>query len=114
MSEKEYIERDAVVRMVHGYCHTIYGTVCGPDDVVELYEELKSIPAADVVKVRHGRWLPDYDYTEYDFDGSTPLLEPRKFQDGWQCSLCGQYEPSETKYCSNCGAKMDAEEAEAT
>ena len=65
---------------------------------------------AEVAPVRHGRWTPDYDYTEYDYDGSTPLSEPQKFQDGWQCSLCGQYAPSETNYCPNCGAKMDKEE----
>ena len=53
-----------------------------------------------------GKWCADYDYAEYDFDGSTPLPEPRKFQDGWQCSLCGGYSPSETNFCMNCGAKM--------
>ena len=46
----EYISREAVVRMAYGYCHTIDGRCCGPDDVVELYEELKAIPAADVVE----------------------------------------------------------------
>ena len=69
---------------------------------------LDAIPAADVRPVVRGKWIPDYDYTEYDFDGSTPLPEPRKFQDGWQCSLCGQYSPSaEDNYCPNCGAKME-------
>lgn len=58
---------------------------------------------------KRGKWLPDYDYAEYDFDGSTPLLEPIKFQDGWQCSLCGQYMPSEENFCPNCGAKMESE-----
>lgn len=66
-------------------------------------------PAADVRPVVRGKWLPDYDYTEYDWDGSTPLPEPRKFQDGWQCSLCGEYTPSETNYCPNCGADMRKE-----
>lgn len=64
-------------------------------------------PAADVVVRKTGKWCADYDYAEYDFDGSTPLPEPRKFQDGWQCSLCGGYSPRETNYCPNCGAKMD-------
>jgi len=48
---KEYIEREAAVSMAHGYCHTTGGRCCGPDDVVELYEELKAIPVADVVEV---------------------------------------------------------------
>ena len=65
------------------------------------------LPAADVRPVVRGEWEPDYDSTEYDFDGSTPLPEPRIFQDGWQCSLCGQYTPSKTNFCPNCGAKME-------
>ncbi len=67
---------------------------------------LMQAPAADVAPVRHGRWIPDYDYAEYDYDGCTRLPEPRKFQDGWQCILCGQYMPSEANYCPNCGADM--------
>jgi rubrerythrin len=49
-----------------------------------------------------GMWLPDYDFAEYNFDG----LKPQKYQDGWKCSLCGQYMPSITSYCPNCGADM--------
>lgn len=63
----------------------------------------------DARPVVRGKWIPDYDYTEYDYDGSTPLPEPRKFQDGWQCSLCGGYMPSETNFCPNCGADMREE-----
>lgn len=69
--------------------------------------EIADIPAADVRPVVRGKWIPDYDYAEYDFDGTTPLSEPRKFQDGWQCSLCGGYSPSETNFCPNCGARME-------
>ena len=73
-------------------------------------DKVNSIPAADVVERKVGKWCADYDYSEYDFDGSTPLTEPRKFQDGWQCSLCGGYSPSETNYCPNCGAKMSGDD----
>lgn len=48
---KKYIEKDKVVSVSYRYCHTVDGRCCGPDDVVELYEELKAIPAADVVEV---------------------------------------------------------------
>lgn len=68
---------------------------------------IEAIPAADVRHVVRGKWIPDYDYTEYDYDGSTLLPEPRKFQDGWQCSLCGAYESSKTNFCPNCGAMME-------
>ena len=54
---------------------------------------LKSVPAADVVEVRHGRWI-----------GKT-----------YKCSLCGKWvDPlqgdADMNYCPNCGAKMDGEE----
>lgn len=78
-------------------------------------EELKH--AADAIEelskrvspVVHGKWIPDYDYAEYDYDGSTPLPEPLKFQVGWQCGLCGEYTPGKTNFCSNCGADMREE-----
>ena len=93
----EYIEREAVLEFVE------------PDARPFLAEHIKSIPAADVRPMVRGEWIPDYDYAEYDYDGSTPLAEPRKFQDGWQCSLCGRYMPSETNFCPNCGADMREE-----
>lgn len=58
---KEYIERERVVDIAHGYCHTPDGRCCGPDDVVELYEELKAIPTVDavpVVRCRDCKWRP--------------------------------------------------------
>ena len=104
MSEKEYIEREKAVGIAHGYCHTIYGTVCGPDDVVELYEELKSIPAADVVEVIHAHWVK-------------PTKIGGRSVDVPHCSHCKEIPcgvDMNTHYCPNCGAKMDAEEAETT
>ena len=93
----DYISREAVLEFVE------------PDARPFLAERIKSIPAADVRPVVRGKWLPDYDYAEYDFDGITLLSEPRKFQDGWQCSLCGGYMSSETNFCPNCGADMRPE-----
>lgn len=54
--------------------------------------EVKAMPAAEVVEVRHGRWIFD------DFDG-----------DGWdyQCSECHGYSKGSYDYCYHCGAKMD-------
>ena len=75
----------------------------------EAADAIAALTAADVRPVVRGEWRPDYDSTEYDFDGSTPLPEPRIFQDGWQCSLCGEYTPSKTNFCPNCGAVMREE-----
>ena len=92
---KKYIERDAVVSTAYGYCHTIDGRCCGPDDVVELYEELKVIPSADVVEVKHGHWI---------WTGSCQI-----------CSICDEEQygvDTGRYYCPNCGAKMDGKKSE--
>ena len=43
-------------------------------------------PAADVQEVKHGYWIE---------------------ASGDRCSICGGYELGRTKYCPNCGAKMN-------
>ena len=54
------------------------------------------IPPADVVPVRHGRWLCVDTDTEQFF----------------LCNRCKKKEYWESNYCPNCGAKMDLEEAQ--
>ena len=67
-------------------------------DIIHAYD-VRNAPTADVVEVRHGEW---------GFDGL-----------GWTCSECGEYAlsiktnlQSRSKYCPNCGAKMDGERRE--
>ena len=101
----DYISREALIKEVNS-CSTHW---LNEWDTLGVLAAIDRIPAADVRPVVRGKWLPDYDYAEYDFDGCTPLPEPKKFQDGWQCSLCGGYMPSETNFCPNCGADMREE-----
>ena len=57
----------------------------------------QSIPTADVVEVKHGRWIPikrgEVGYSAGDF----------------KCTECGKPNKcySMTPYCPNCGAKMN-------
>lgn len=68
---------------------------CLLENVVCLHEELPAqidlIPAADVVPVRHGRWI--------------------ELENGdCKCSLCGCYHhtwEAHGYYCQHCGALMD-------
>ena len=62
-----------------------------------ILEDIKTIPAAEVVEVRHGEWVKVHDEVCY-----------------WlACSVCGEEIPKRfgtdyyTNYCPNCGAKMD-------
>lgn len=100
----ECIYRDAAIKAVEK-ANFYRGSYIVPSGYAAA--AILAIPAADVRPVVRGKWIPDYDYTEYDYDGSTPLPDPIKFQDGWQCSLCGGYMPSETNFCPNCGALME-------
>lgn len=93
----EYISREAVLSFPfangqydreHADEHFIHGC--------ESYREwIEQLPAADVVEVRHGRWIPTHD------------------ADKLRCSWCdvihliAQYPHGEINYCPNCGARMD-------
>ena len=56
---------------------------------------LMRLPSAEAVPVKHGRWewIGGYGYQ-------------------YRCSECIMCAERRTKYCPNCGAKMDAEEGE--
>ncbi len=94
----EYIEKEAafnaVLKLVpkvdgDGYCWVIRGDVAMAVD---------SVPAADVVPVRHGRWMLktfDDGYGEYQL---------------YECDQCGAHTAQKCRnFCHNCGAKMDGE-----
>lgn len=86
---KEYIERAAAIEAIRKYQYP-YG--------VEFL--LSNIPAADVVEVRHGRWLTTDAYPHHLY-----------------CSVCYKTYAKNAKwvneldlptnYCPNCGAKME-------
>ena len=89
---KEYIERAAAIEAIRKYQYP-YG--------VEFL--LSNIPAADVVEVRHGRWLTTDAYPHHLY-----------------CSVCYKTYAKNAKwvneldlptnYCPNCGARMDKED----
>ena len=83
MAEKEYIEREKLNDMLEDFCVN-----------ESFYDALQTIPAADVVPVRHGHWINENFYTH--------------------CSACGKMaiydkygQEVESDYCPHCGAKMD-------
>lgn len=87
----EYIEREAVKEKIERLRDK-----CGNNDMAFALNCAVSltgkIPAADVVPVRHGRWIKDGE--------SGPVC----------CSECGEeheWEDYRANYCDVCGAKMD-------
>lgn len=95
---KEYIEREAAKERLR-----MWITDCvldGDNDAADCFrgciDLLDSIPAADVVEVRHGRW--------------------EKHGSKWQCTGCkvlmsidGTPQENLLYYCPNCGAYMMGE-----
>lgn len=93
---KEYIDREAILSYPlradrcdreHANEHFIFG-------IESVMEFVETLPADDVVPVRHGRWVRD----EWP-SGTHKLI----------CSECGEWSGKQSKYCPNCGALMDGE-----
>jgi hypothetical protein len=96
----EYIEREAALEFQDKiepelFCKNLNGErmqSCSETfSASNLIRFIRSIPAADVVAVRHGRWISG------------------------KCDQCGEHAPYwclattyyKSNYCPNCGAKMD-------
>lgn len=106
MSEKEYIERGAVCKViskeVSTQCLSYLPRKIELEGLNTVMNEVKKIPAADVVEVVHGEWI--------SVEGDVI----------WKCSICDaeistswDYENEDMfKYCPCCGAKMDGERKE--
>lgn len=90
----EYISREAAISKIRdeGVLGGDYDAYEREEDVVDM---LNSIPAADVVEVRHGRWSEQ----PLDFDLCGVAY--------YQCSECGKEQQTPSNYCQFCGAKMD-------
>lgn len=57
--------------------------------------------------VKHGRWVEKYHIRKMYY--SSDDIEHYKVQDGFCCGCCNKSSRIKTKYCPNCGAKMDLE-----
>ena len=73
-------------------------------------ELIATAPAADVVEVRHGRWIGiDSSFWKPTHRGDIPV-----FRKTYRCSECRRRTAVAENYCPNCGDKMDKEVADET
>lgn len=90
---KKCIELETAIALLHE--SEIMGIPVWNAGLARGIEKLEGLPAADVVEVRHGRWIPTHD------------------ADKLRCSRCdvihliAQYPHGDINFCPNCGAKMD-------
>ena len=74
------------------------------------YEQVQKVPAADVVEVRHGKWIDGLDVPKKERE-----RHPYVYLHGEKhCSVCYKEAYYDTDYgqqlfdyCPNCGARMD-------
>lgn len=108
----EYIEREAAVKAFNnfdaGRADSPPFTLLTPEEFAEYLYEL---PAADVAPVVYGLWMP---IRESEMTGWDPAVAGRDPIGGYICSACKEeavYDCNDefvlSKYCPNCGAKMD-------
>ena len=70
-------------------------------DCGECYQpDMTKIPTADVVEVKRGYWIKNQYISQV-------LGIPVKKEFVFICSLCGHNTIGKSKYCRECGAKMD-------
>ncbi len=86
----EYISREAAENAFCKYMGFTSGRVALASELI-----FANIPTADVVEVRHGRWINER------WEGLSSFSA--------ECSLCGKRTLAYFHYfyCPNCGAKMD-------
>lgn len=76
-----------------------------------MHERVDSLPSADVVEVRHGRWI-DSNKKPVPWDEQNPTSPSGSAY----CSECGEWltgsdeYPAIGLYCPNCGSRMDKED----
>ena len=72
-------------------------------EYMDIYDCIKSQFAADVVEVRHGKWLT--------WEEQFPDRKPTKKNNlGVFCNNCHSHADNMTDFCPNCGARMDGKE----
>lgn len=89
----DYIERKAAIHVAEKYGLANGTTIGRHSGIAEWIErELEALPAADVKPVRHVAWKP--------------MVDPCGKIEGWICE-CGRKSKEMSKFCPDCGAKMD-------
>ena len=115
----EYIEREVVIDEIesttwyHINCQkNLVEGAAGEADALykatDIYNVIKSTPTADVVEVRHGKWIEnqeplgwcDVDCIECSVCHESWIMDEDSSIDDYECIW---------HYCPNCGAKMNGD-----
>ena len=91
---REYIDRESLISNLKEFAN---------EQLTPLVENLiQKQPTADVVEVRHGKWLT--------WEEQFPDRKPTKKNNlGVFCNNCHSHADNMTDFCPNCGARMDGD-----
>lgn len=106
---KRYIDADAVEEMIDK-CVMFGNTAL--IDKYEVFGRLRNIPTADVVPVKHARWVLDEDPHDGDCRCSACLVcidQMHERNHKLLNAITGNKWWTFYKYCPNCGAEMTEE-----
>lgn len=119
----EYIDKSALYEKIaqleeiarNRYLETPSSNPCCSRYMTQLNERtvfkhiIADFPAADVAPVRHGKW-EGHSHSRYC--GTDDFGDPI-YKEGvvYYCSECRRKTVIKERYCPNCGAKMDLEDA---
>ena len=100
MAEKEYIDREILLKM------NFYTENCNSEENrwndYAIKDIIRHIPTADVAPVRHGRWYSRGGRFRCSVCDNKALLKDIGGTGGWS----HEYEQQKSPYCPSCGAKM--------
>ena len=94
----DYIRRDIVLDIINTMNDT--GGFAGYADYCTLFDEIDTMPAADVKRVKRGRWIDIHEYCK--MNGYIPSGVAVYY---W-CSECMKEQEKTSNFCPNCGADM--------
>ena len=103
---KEYIPRETAIDSVKAEMKYRNGTLDYNAGLLRATENLEILPAADVVEVRHGKWVWDENGMDWGLGAwkcSECHLKPETW---WETYKGNPYRYAGSSYCNNCGAKM--------
>ena len=105
---KEYIEREEVIKILEHYDLSSGSTLgCHSGAIECAISAIEMLPAADVSPVQLGEWIDvDTSYWRWYHDTARTV-----FSKSFRCSECGRKTIIREKFCPSCGAKMDKEKA---
>ena len=91
------IDADALAKFIdYGHLHNPNEKAYSENDIREMIDMM---PTVDAVPVRHGKWIHEVRYT----------IDSLHSYQQYRCSECDMTYITNTKYCPNCGARMDKE-----